>query len=40
VGYLAAVKVRLKVQLNSEITPICEMSHDGEEKQRSIEEEG
>ena len=40
VGYLSAVKIKLKVLLCSEITPISEMSHDGEEKHRSIEDEG
>jgi hypothetical protein len=40
VGYLSAVKSKLKVLLSSEITPISEMSHDGEEKERSIESEG
>ena len=40
VGYLSAVKIKLKVLLASEITPISEMSHDGEEKVRSIESEG
>ena len=40
VGYLSAVKFRLKVLLNSEITPISDMSHDGDDKQRSIEDEG
>ena len=39
-GYLSAVKSKLKVLLSSEITPISEMSHDGEEKERSIESEG
>ena len=39
-GYLSAVKTKLKVLLSSEITPISEMSHDGEEKERSIESEG
>jgi hypothetical protein len=40
VGYLSAVKFRLKGLLNSEQTPISEMSHDGEEAQRTIEDEG
>lgn len=39
-GYLSAVKSKLKVLLSSEITPISEMSHDGEVKERSIESEG
>jgi hypothetical protein len=40
VGHLAAVKLKLKILLTSEITPIFEMSHTGEPAEPTIEAEG
>ncbi len=40
VGHLAAVKLRLKALLTSELTPVSEMSHASAPKDRTIDEEG
>jgi hypothetical protein len=40
VGHLAAVKKKLKALLTSEITPLPEMSHTGEQEEPTIEIEG
>ncbi len=40
VGHLAAVKAKLQALLTSEMTPICDMSHDNAMQDRTIEEEG
>ncbi len=40
VGHLAAVKEHLKALLTSELTPVCDMSHDSAPIHRSIEDEG
>jgi hypothetical protein len=40
VGHLAAVKNKLRALLTSEITPLQEMSHTGEQQQLTTEMEG
>jgi hypothetical protein len=40
VGHLAAVKAKLKALLTSEMTPVCEMSHENATQDRTIEDEG
>jgi hypothetical protein len=40
VGHLAAVKLRLKALLTSELTPVSDMSHASAPKDKTIDEEG
>ncbi len=40
VGHQASIKVKLRELLLSEVVPISEMAHEGDNHYRSIEDEG
>jgi hypothetical protein len=40
VGHQASIKAKLKQLLLSEVTPIADMAHEGENLERSFEEQG